>query len=261
MYPRVLAVIASALVFIATISSVGITTALLQRNDPTFPSLVDSPDPSLVGTVAYVDEPSGCVHLIPLGGGPHRQLYCPPEAGGFDVAQAEKFGKPVGPQLVWAADGRLEVTMLRMDERSGPSFAVAWQRLVDPMTGTVEDIPADRQDAFADLGTRPLVNAAGERLSFRSDEQSGKVEVFRTDAAGRRTTLMSAQGPGDYLYRVVAAFWAPDGRTVLVDDGRILVVTAEPGPTVRFLTDQRRFTGFGEDDPGQARFAVTSTPH
>ncbi|MBM3683186.1 MAG: hypothetical protein FJW83_01410 [Actinobacteria bacterium] len=261
MYPRALAVVAAAMVFVATLSSVGIASTLLQRNDPRFPSLVASPDPTLVGTVANVDEASGCVHLISLGGGPQRELYCPPEASGFDVTEAERFGKPVGPQLLWAADGRLEVTMLRMDERSGPAFAVSWQRLVDPATGAVEDVPPERRAAYADLGTRPLVNDAGDRLSFRSDEETGKVEVFRTDASGRRTTVLSAQGPGDYLYRIVAAFWAPDGRTVLVDDGRILVVTPEREPTVRFLTTQRRFSGFGEDDPGQARFAVTSVPH
>ncbi len=257
MYPRALAIVAAGVVFIATLSTVGIVTTLLQRDRPSFPSLVTNPDPTLVGTVAYTDEASGCVHLIPLGGGPHRELYCPPEVAGIDVAEAERFRKPVGPQLAWATDGRLEVTMLRIDERSGPAPAVAWQRLVDPVSGAVEEVPPAERDAFADLGMRPVVNAAGDRLSFRSDEETGKVEVIRTTASGERTVLIDAQGPGDYVYRIVAAFWAPDGQTVLVDDGRILVVTIDPEPMARVLTEQRMFTGFGEDDPGQSRFAVT----
>ena len=50
------------------------------------------------------------------------------------------------PQLVWRADGRLEVTGLLMKvgpETAGkaPVYTAAWQKVVDVRTGKVEDVP------------------------------------------------------------------------------------------------------------------------
>lgn len=84
---------------------------------PAFPSLAQTPDASLHGTVAYFAEGSRCVRIVAAAGQPAKDLLCVPEP---DMARAVELGtKEDGPQLVWRADGRLEVTMFRADPKDG----------------------------------------------------------------------------------------------------------------------------------------------
>jgi hypothetical protein len=227
------------------------------RDVPRFPSLVANPDPALSGTVAYVDPATSCVRVIALSGGSSREVLCPPP---IDPAEAGRLGKPVGPQLVWRADGRLEVTMFRMTgkpEAGRPVFAAGWQNVVDVRSGAVTDTPAAQVPAAPDVTTRPTVSPSGERVSFTSNGQTGHVTVKVTDASGRSRTLLDARGPGKFGYFLKSAFWAPDFRTVLADDGRILVITTDEPPVVRELVGQSSNTGFG-GDPAYATFAATT---
>jgi hypothetical protein len=252
-WPAVIASVA-AVVVVALIGVVAWGLFGPGRERPTFPSLVAQPDPSLHGTVAYVDDRSGCVRLIAVSGAASREVLCLPP---FDPADAQAKGKPTGPQLVWRDDTHLEVTMFRMTDTPGPDLRAGWQKVVDVRTGAVVDTPAAEVPGAADLGTRPTVGAGGERIETESDAASGHVVVRLVGADGNRRTLLDVRGPGEYTYGLVAAFWGPDGRTVFVDDGSILVVTTGAQPVVRTLTDQSRNVVFGADDPLQSRFAVT----
>jgi hypothetical protein len=198
--------------------------------------------------VAYLDDASSCVHIVAAAGRPDREVYCLPAQ---DVEVAKQLGKEQGPQLVWRDDGRLEITMFRMTDPPGPTFEPGWQKVVDVRTGEVEDVPAADVPSEANRQTHPVVNAQGQELELSSAD--GDVELTLVDDAGSRTLLAVDSNP-EAGYHVSAAFWAPDGRWVAADDGRILVIVPSDPPVVRMLTDassQGRFEG------ELSRFAVT----
>ncbi len=219
------------------------------RAVPAFPSLTDNPDPSLHGTVAYLGD-GNCVRIIAAAGGPSKQVLCLPAQ---DPATAKTLGKEQGPQLVWLPDGRLEVTMFRMTDPPGPDFRAGWQKIVDVRTGQVEDVPAADVPSTANRTTQPSTSPTGQRISWTSDPQNGRIEVVLHEN-GQSRTLLSAQGPGEYTYGLMAAFWSPDWKWVVADDGRILVIT--PGNAVTRVLVKPADSGFGGD--GLARFAVTA---
>jgi hypothetical protein len=218
------------------------------RDVPSFPSLEDAPDPTVHGTVAYLAG-GNCIRIVSAGGGPSRQVLCLP---GQDVALAEKLGKEQGPQLVWRPDGRLEVTMFRMTDPPGPEFEPGWQKVVDVRTGAVEDVPAAAVPSSAERTSQPGTSADGRRFTWTWVPASGRISI-RLHDAGTTRTLLSARGPGEYTYGLLAAFWSPDGIWIAADDGRILVITPDDAVTRVQVTPAD--SGFGGD--GLARFAVT----
>lgn len=220
---------------------------------PRFASLADKPDPSLQGTVAYVDGATDCVRIVAAAGSPSRQVLCLPP---LDPKEAKVLGKPVGPQLVWLGGGRLQVTMFRMTDPPGPNYRPGWQKVVDVRTGAVTDIPAAEVPSTPNLTTRPVVSPSGDRISFTSDSQSGHVEITLTGAAGRTRTLLHVNGPGGYTYGLTSAFWSPTFDYVLADDGRILVVTTGRTPRTRVLVESNASTLGG--GPRHSGFAVTA---
>lgn len=225
-----------------------------ERGVPSFPSLVDDPDASLQGTVAYTDGDTGCVRIIAASGADSKDVYCPEQ---WSVDEAAKLGKPVGPQLVWLEDGRLEVTWFRMTDPPGPDLRPGWQVVVDVTTGEVEELPRDDAPSEANLDTRPLMSPDGVQIGYITDSRTGRVEVSITQPDGTSKTLLSAQGPEKYTYGLNGVFWSPDYEWLVVDDGRILVITfGEPG-MVRVLVENPGGWGHGED-PMRANFAVTS---
>ena len=215
---------------------------------PDFPSLANAPDPTVQGTVAYLDEATGCVRVVAAGGGPSRKVYCLEDE---PVATSKELGKPLGPQLVWLEDGRLEVTMFRMTDPPGPLFDPGRQWVVDVRTGEVEQVPDAEAPGAADRGTHPTTNARGETVTVETGDRS--VEVVLTTQAGPRT-LLAVQDIPEGGYAVGAAFWAPSGDWIAVDDGRILVVVPGAAEEVRVLTEATEMSRF---DPELARFAVT----
>lgn len=250
---------AGAVVALLVVGAIGLVVARVLGGGgevPSFASLVEAPDPSIVGTVAYVDGDQ-CVSAVPAGGGASRQLLCLPP---IDPALAEVEGKPMGPQLVWLPDGRLEVTMVNMDvsgKKGGepPAFRPSWQKIVDVRTGEVIDVPESQLPAVLDTSTRPTVSPDGTEVGFTSKSDSGHVTVFLTDADGARRTLLDVDGPDKYVYGLRAAFWAPDFSYVVADDGRILVITLDDPSVTRELVVNANLFG---DQPEDASFAVTS---
>lgn len=228
------------------------------RAIPAFPSLAAQPDDALHGTVAYYANDTGCIRLVAAAGRPSKDLWCLPAEG---PSTWQTLGKPVGPQLVWRADGRLEVTMFRMKPsgptaKSSPGLTPGWQKIVDPRTGAVEDVPAAQAPAAPNTTSQPTVNAKGERVGYTFDPPSGRAKVTLTDAAGTRT-LLSVHGPGEYTYSFGPVFWAPNGEWIAAtDDGRILVITPADPPVTRVLvTDSGGGAGGGTAGPA---FSVTA---
>ena len=166
-------------------------------------------------------------------------------------------GKPVGPQLVWRSDGRLEVTMFRMQPGQEKRLVLiaGWQKIIDARTGTVADVPAAQAPATPNTTSQPTVSPNGQRVSYRLDGGSGRVKVTLTENTGTRT-LLSAHGPGMYGYQFGPVFWAPNWQWIAAsDDGRILVVTTKtPSVTRVLVTDSGGGAGGGTAGPA---FAVT----
>ena len=203
------------------------------RPIPSFASLADHPDPSLSGTVAYYDSQSACIRLVAAAGQPSKQVWCLPKEG---PSTWVKVGKPAGPQLVWRKDGRLEVTMFRWtptaDKKRAPELQPGWQKVIDIRTGTVENVATARVPSSPNLTTEPTTSPSGDRVTFTSDPPTGKAKVFVTDASGSKRTLLSVHGPGEYTYQFGPVFWAPNYQWIAAaDDGRILVITADPAMT------------------------------
>lgn len=211
------------------------------RSVPSFPSLAEQPDRSLLGTVAYV-APNGCVHLVAAAGSPSKEVYCLPEE---DMSQAPRVGKEVGPQLVWLPDGRLEITVFRMDpsamkeSETAPGLIAGWQKILDVRTGDVEDVPAGDVPSEPNLSTEPTLSPDGEQIVVTSDALSGKVEVVLRSEAEERT-LLDVRGPAKYMYGM-RAFWAPNWQWIAADDGRILVITTDDPSLTRVLVGERSF--------------------
>ena len=224
---------------------------------PKFPSLAAHPDASLHGTVAYFANDTGCIRLVAAAGRPSKDVYCiPPQELAVKPAQG---GKPAGPQLVWRADGRLEVTMFFWTAVHGqqPSYHPGWQRVVDVRTGSVENVPAAQVPATPNTTTQPALSANGERVAYRLDAGSGRAKVTLTDGTGTRT-LLSVRGPGEYGYRFGPVFWAPNWQWIAAsDDGRILVITpGDPSVTRILVTGSGAGAGGGTAGPA---FAVTGS--
>jgi hypothetical protein len=247
-----------AAVALAGVVAIAVFHAREGRPVPSFPSLAEHPDPSLHGTVAYFDPQRGCVRLVAAAGAPSKDLYCLPAEGPSNWV---KVGKPAGPQLVWRDDGRLEITMFRMvpraaDEKSPPALEPGWQKIVDPRTGKVEDVPTADLPPAPITTAGPSVNPRGERVTWSADQLTGRVEVKLTDAHGTRT-LLAAHGPGEYGYRFGPVFWAPTWKWVAAsDDGRILVITpTDPAVTRVLVANSGGGAGGGTAGP---EFAVTA---
>lgn len=210
------------------------------RPIPAFPSLAEHPDPSLAGTVAYYAGDSRCIRLVAAAGRPSKTLLCLPPWRP-DPAKVATEGKEMGPRLRWLADGRLEVTMLFMrvgpeSKGKAPAYEPGWQKIIDPATGTVEDVPAAEVPSAAPPETHPRVSPSGQRITWTSNASTGRAKVSLSDAAGTTRTLLSVHGPGEYTYRFGPVFWAPNWRWIAAsDDGRILVIDPSDPPVTRVL--------------------------
>lgn len=241
------------LVALALAITVGILLLLdFNRDVPKFPLLSDRPDASLHGTVAYLAT-DNCIHLADLSGIGDKNLWCMPK---WDPDEAAALGKPMPPQLVWLPNARLEVTVFRMTK--GPEVKPGWQKVIDVETGAVTDTPASQTPTKPNLATRPTTSPSGDVVSFTSNDETGRITISVTSATGVKSVLLDVRGPNHYAYRLNAAFWAPDFKSIIADDGRILVVTPTEPPSTRILKKVGGGNPFGDVNPAHAGFAVTS---
>ncbi len=227
---------------------------------PTFPSMTDTPNPSLQGTVAYFDNGSRCVRIIAASGATSKDVYC---LTGEDLVASAEQGKPAGPQLVWVPDGRLEVTLFRWvpseDQTSAPPMTAQWQKLIDVTTGEVEEVPDDQLPNAPLETVAATVNERGEEVRTDFDALSGRGEVVLVTRSESRT-LLTVRGSGEYTYGLEPASWAPDGKWIVTTDtgegGRILVITpTDPAVTSVLVANSGGGAGGGAAGPA---FAVTA---
>lgn len=226
----------------AVVAAIGIDLWQANRPIPEFPSLADSPDPSLEGTVAYYDTDAGCVRIADASGAAVEDAYC------FDAADDDN-----GPQLAFRPDGRLEVTMFTWPQ--GGELAAKWQRLVDVASGEVEEVPIADVPDEPTQSPIPAVGPDGQTVTYES--KSGTITVKLTSDAGTRT-LLSATGP-EGSYQVSPGgqpVWSPDGDWIMLDDGRLLLITTADPSQTRVLVDP--VGGLGSYRSFEVRlFAVT----
>ena len=191
---------------------------------PDFASLSAQPDPSIPGTIAFMqgDDPP-CAMTIPASGGPAFEVGCGWEMGGDGLA--------------WTVDGML----VTLDFRGPtPDYVV-----LDPATGAViERLPAD-VDSPEPLFERPdlathdgmTVMAGSSAMLSRDRADKGAVIWVSREGDAAPTVLLEVDGPRDYRFQW--ATWSPDGNWVLVSDSldRLLIVSATGDPTPRILVE------------------------
>jgi hypothetical protein len=190
---------------------------------PDYPSLVEHPDPSIPGRVAFVRwGPRACVYVVPASGGEPRRLRCSEEGGeGLD---SDWFGGPIG----WTREGWVVVQAFGP---SGPRTIV-----LDPGTGRV----LERIEVDEPLAERspPEVSARadGARLLVNRADGAATLGVAPVAASPREVARVS--GPPAYAFR--DARWSPDGEWILVRDSNqdLLVVRAREGAPLRLLADR-----------------------
>jgi len=72
---RGVAVIAGAVLLVGVVAAGAFVLFRSANSAPSFGSLAESPDPSLHGTVAYLDSKYGpCLHVVAAGGTPSKTL-------------------------------------------------------------------------------------------------------------------------------------------------------------------------------------------
>lgn len=176
---------------------------------PAFPSLLEQPDPSIAGTIAYLrygEERGTCVIVVPASGAqPPKRLYCAPELGG---------------PITWQ-DG-----LIRIDEHRAPGSVVV---LVDPDTGAVRD----RRPSTG--GPWPLSGRAWSPDGVLAAEGRDGRACLYVDGV-RRRRIRCVDGQRDYTWW--SAQWSPDRRWAVVQDSaqRLLLVRIRDG-AVRLLVD------------------------
>lgn len=205
---------------------VALTTGLtyLQTKDvPTFPSLRQTPDTAIGGSIAFV-RPDGdrpCVYVMPASGATdERRLLC-------------ERNLRQGPGGVgWNESGHLVVVEFSPER---PQQAVE----IDPTDGRVvargpsENVPGfSEQKGFIEGTTR---STDGSSLEVQEAARGTTRVVLRT-TSGTTRTVFSARGPRDYRFEY--AVWSPDGRYAAVVDSehRLLVINVDSAsPTARVL--------------------------
>jgi hypothetical protein len=244
-------VIAVAIAAVALVAAAGLGAAvgfaLRTTAEPSFPSLQDEPQAQFRGTVAYYSDSSGCVRIMAAAGQPSKEVYCIPDEP-TEVKQEK--GKPIGPHLAWLPDGRISITMYRMTPVPGPEVRPGWQRLVDPRTGAVEEVPQADVPRAAPVIDHPTVRPDGAQLTTVSEEGAAVVTLTKD---GQSRTLLDVSGD-PRSYRMAPAYWSPDFTWIAADDGRILIVDPVDPATTWILTDDAGTTVDERFD----RFAITA---
>lgn len=200
------------LVVLAALGLFGYQAFRRANSVPSFASLAEAPDPSLKGTVAWLDWSTDvCLHVVPSGGGADRRVVCLAEVNGGAIADG----------IAWRADGRVEITMYGR-----------WQKIVDVHTATVEDVPAAQVPAAAQDTASGTRSSDGRVLAVENDD--GRVRLTMQDAAGLHV-LLDANGGSQYSLGTPR--WSPDEAFVLTTDSaaRLLVTTLGTAPQTRVL--------------------------
>lgn len=217
------------------------------REAPTYPTLSDSPDPDLVGTIAYYDATTNCVRLMDASGGRSADAYCL-------EGRPEGTGSINGPQLAWRPDGRLEVTAFDWPQGGDP--VGAWQRLVDVTTGEIEEVSEADLPVTPDLPPSVATGPDGQEATL--DLRDHRLVIELSSDGETRTLLTSEEYSADFgLTPSNELLWSPNGQYLVFSEGRLLLTTvAEPSIT-RIVVENPNAFGCCYSSLGIRSYAVT----
>lgn len=199
------AVIGGGVVLIAVLALV----LAFGRKDPSPPSLVDEPEPSIQGQILYLSV-DGCIIVADASGAERRELTCPVDATG------------VG----WLDDG----TVLYGTFAREPAWWV-----YDPETGDTEQIETG-DPVYEVFGPPEPRSPVGENRATFDDE--GSLLVLDPEPS----VVYEYDGPSGYQPGLVT--WSPDGEWILVHYSRDeeLWIVARDGSVAGTIADDVRFT-------------------
>lgn len=200
------------------------------RPDPAFPSLVEDPDPSLHGTVAFISEAKNpaakarqaCARVASASGAAARDVYC------WEIDESALA------TAVWQDDGRLLVTGFE-DPVGDPPMRPAWGKLVDVTTGAVEDVPDDVVGEGSTPADGPVRDPEGNTVGMTSSD--GNAELTMSGPAGERTLLEVSGANPDWSLQSGPVLSA-DSDWVMTWDGRLLITTTGEDPITRVLAQE-----------------------
>ncbi|MDH4112329.1 MAG: hypothetical protein OEV60_06530 [Actinomycetota bacterium] len=217
------------------------------RGAPGYPSLADSPDADLVGTIAYYDAATQCVRLMDASAGRSADVYC------LD-GTPEGTGRINGPQLAWRPDGRLEVTAFDWPQGEEPTSA--WQVLVDATTGDVEEVPDGDLPEAPPVPPAAAIGPDGQQATLTLRDNRLVIELIANGES--RTLLTSEKYSTDFgLTPSNELLWSPDGQYLVFSDGRLLLTTTEESSTTRIVVESPGSFGCCYASLGVRSYAVT----
>ena len=237
------AVVVVVILGVAAFGTLVVVRELGRRDLPTpeFPSLAETPDPALHGTVAFISEAKNpavkerraCARVAVASGAAAKDAYCwEIEASALATA-------------VWRTDGRLLVTSFE-DPVGDPPVRPVWAKTVDVTTGATEDVPTADLGKGARPSARPVVNADGERVIMESG--SGDAHLVVSGPAGSRTVLKVTDANPDWSLQS-GPVWSPDSAWIMTWDGRLLITTAGDTPTTSVLAQEASWSPYGNETP------------
>ncbi len=213
---KVLAAVAAVVVVIGGFFLARALYWALFQPTPDFPSLVTTPDRSLLGTVAFLKPGDDrCVYLVAASGGEPQQLAC---------------GDRLAGELAWRDDGRLQSTGYPSDDSDDDPVS----RIIDPATGDVEEVPTAEIPPYREWPEHAWPGPNGEEVTCKNG--GGKLTLSLT-VDGRSRTLLSTGAPSTYcMHRPT---WNEDGSWFVVKDDldRLLLVTTTDPSSTRLLVD------------------------
>jgi hypothetical protein len=236
-------------VALAGIALAAVVARDLERRDlppPAFASLVERPDPSLRGTVAFIVEVkdptateadttrrSACARVVSASGARSKDAYC------------WSIDEEALATTVWHDDGRLLVTAF--DAPVGEDRVVpTWAKHVDVATGDIEDVPADEVGDGARPDPGPMTDPDGNRLV--AEGRDGTAHILVQGAEGSRTLLRVEDANPDWGI-ASGPVWSPDFAWVLWWDGSRLLLTTVDEPSTRVLALEASGGAFAYDVP------------
>ena len=221
----------------------------LERRDlppPAFASLLDQPDASLRGSVAFIVEVkdpkatgkdttrrSACARVVSASGARSKDAYC------------WSIDEEALATTVWQDDGRLLVTAF--DAPVGENRTVPrWGKLVDVATGATEDVPEQKVGDGARPERGPTTDPDGNRLIEEGGD--GTAHILLQGAEASRTLLRIDEANPDWGI-ASGPVWSPDFEWVLSWDGVRLLLTTVDEPSTRVLAPEASGGAFAYDVP------------
>ena len=192
---------------VAAVAVLVVVVFVAGRFDPSPPSLVDRPVPSIPGEILYVDD-DGCIVRARASGERRERVKC--------IGDALSIVAWVDADTIGYAVGRPDQGWVELDLATGEERTV---------------------DAFARPGPPDPVSPRGERVEITDDGS-----VYRL-TGGERTKIFDFDGPEHRRPWLVT--WSPDGEWVLLRYNDELWIVSRDGSVKGTLAQTRPWPSEG----------------